>query len=777
MRSVVSDRFHVAPRAGAQRERSRAADRRWQEDERAPRWSDPREDFGGDFGGDTAPSEALPSWDARGARAKSHGKRQTRRVKRRRSLPVAVLTALTVLSLVLGFVGTQGVLLGLDMLSAAKDAKAQVNALQTIAQGGGYTQPEILSETQGRLQALESDLVRLQGDLPFPSALADNSRTSGLVHMLRMATLLVRAGEYGVDAGQVLIPAMKGMLTGLDTSGVAAPKAPTLTLTDLKRVTFDVDTAGVLVSQALRERALVSDSDLRSIGLGSAIRVLGKLDAIAPKLPTYLSYVHYAAGALPALLGLTNDARYLLFNQDSDELRPTGGFLGNYALLTFSKGRMLGGIRLKDIYTLDCPNGGYQDAGQGCYRNVIPSRFAWLSDDTSHFGVRDSNLDPDFATSSSYIEQNYQRETGQSVDGVIAFTPALIGKLLDIIGGISLPAYGTKITSANLQDTIHYYHILYAYCQNSNFANKPRCQETITGGTSQTSDKKTFDSLLGSTLMRTIATAGPKLQGQVLKAALDTIGTRDLQIFFNNPQVEGLLNLFRADNTIPAVKGDQLLVVDANTGASYANADLVEQIQDTITLNADGSATHDMTVTYTYPYVKHLYSPIYSDASGMYMWYYQGVLLVMTPPTAQLLGKSYNCQFPSSLPPPQEPGRTVWGCADANGLGYTGGIDLRCRACDRDGTDNGASPSSLTEHFRWLVPNAVTEANGTHTYDLTVVHQAGSRPQVNLTILGPNGAKLASASPENPPLTSADGGLRYTTPLLTTDQNITVSYK
>ncbi len=755
----ITGQIPLTPRGRGQQRTRRAVDQQWQAAARAPRWNVPP--------GDTAPSEALPAAGYPGAGTGGPGKGgvHARPAGPKRPLPMTALVALTVLSLCVGFFGTQGMLRGLDMLAATLDVRAQVSAMQAIAKAGEYTQPAKLDEMQSRMQALDSDLIRLQSDLPI-AQLEGNTTTGGLVHMLRMATLLVRAGEYGVDAGQVLIPAMKGMLTGLDTSGVAAPKAPTLTLTDLKRVTFDVDTAGVLVSQALRERALVSDSDLRSIGLGSAIRVLGKLDAIAPKLPTYLSYVHYAAGALPALLGLTNDARYLLFNQDSDELRPTGGFLGNYALLTFSKGRMLGGIRLKDIYTLDCPNGGYQDAGQGCYRNVIPSRFAWLSDDTSHFGVRDSNLDPDFATSSSYIEQNYQRETGQSVDGVIAFTPALIGKLLDIIGGISLPAYGTKITSANLQDTIHYYHILYAYCQNSNFANKPRCQETITGGTSQTSDKKTFDSLLGSTLMRTIATAGPKLQGQVLKAALDTIGTRDLQIFFNNPQVEGLLNLFRADNTIPAVKGDQLLVVDANTGATYANGDLVEQVQDTITLNADGSAFHNMTLTYTYPWRQHLYGSIYAPGTQINPWQYAGVLLVMVPPAAQLYGGS-NCGWRYGHPA-EEPGRSVWGC---------GPVYVNGNAWNLDGTNSGAQPQPTTIRLRWLVPSAMTEAKGTHTYNITVVHQAGSHPQVNLTILGPNGTKLASASPENPPLTSADGGLRYTTPLLNTDQNITVSYK
>src|SRR5262249_1399345 len=161
------------------------------------------------------------------------------------------------------------------------------------------------------------------------------------------------------------------------------------------------------------------------------------------------------------------------------------------------------------------------------------------------------------------------------------------------LGGLTLPGYSTKLTSSNLQETIHYYHILYAYCQNPNFADQSVCKQT-TGGSTQTSDKKSFDAALGSALLHLVATSGTQVQGKILKAALDAIATRDLQIFFNDPQVEKLLNVLHMDNTVPEVTGDQLLVVNANVGASYANADLKVKQEDKITLNADGSATHNL---------------------------------------------------------------------------------------------------------------------------------------------------------------------------------------
>ena len=57
--------------------------------------------------------------------------------------------------------------------------------------------------------------------------------------------------------------------------------------------------------------------------------------------------------------------------------------------------------------------------------------------------------------------------------------------------------------------------------------------------------------------------------------------------------------------------GDSLFLVDTNVGASYVNGDVRERAQDVVTLGADGSATHDLTLTYDYPVVPHSWNDIY----------------------------------------------------------------------------------------------------------------------------------------------------------------------
>jgi hypothetical protein len=756
MRSLP-EHLPFAPTRRTTRDRRRDVDAEW--DAAAPprRRSGPHDDHTTSDSREASapdwPSRTYPGAKKAGTPSRWSGKR----------LSNGVLALLIVLGLILGTIGSDIMLRGLDLLAAGLDLSSQISTLESIAKGGGFTQPGELATMQSSLQSINNDLVRVQSDLPI-SLLESNHVTGGIVHMLDMARLLVNAGEYGVDAGQVLIPALKGMMTGLGTSAPASNRAPPVTIADLERVQYDVNVAARLLYQAMQERDLVSDRDLQSIGLGKAASILHKLDSIRPKLPQYLNDVNYAAAVLPTLLGMKGpaySASYLLFDEDSDELRPSGGFLGNYAVLTFSQGKLTSGVHLQDIYTLDCPGLGYP---YGCKPNQIPNQYSWLADDPMHFGVRDSNLDPDFTVSSSYIEQNYTRETGKSVGGVIAFTPAFIGRIVDLLGGISIPQYGVKVTSANLEDTIHYFHILYGYCEAH--ASDPLCAQKINGGGTQKSDKKAFDALLGSAVLHAVATAGGKLQGEVIRATLESVLTRDLQIYFNDPGVEHMLNLFHADNTIPAVNGDQLLLVDANTGATYASGDLQEQVSDNITLNADGSAYHDMTVTYTYPWVKHRYGSIYAAAvqAGLDPWQYTGVLQVMVPQTSSWVGRS-NCSWP--FYPPAEAGRQVWGCAP---------VYVNCNACDLDGTNNGAQPGATVIELRWLVAGAVTTSGNTHTYNLGLIHQAGSHSQVTVTISAPNGQSLSSASSANPPLHAANGGIQFTTHLFATDQSIAVKY-
>ncbi|MGZ3624104.1 MAG: DUF4012 domain-containing protein, partial [Ktedonobacteraceae bacterium] len=157
--------------------------------------------------------------------------------------------------------------------------------------------------------------------------------------------------------------------------------------------------------------------------------------------------------ALPAMLGMGQPAHYLIEVLDSTELRPGGGFIGNYGILTLSNGSV-SDAHITDTSLLDAQ---YRTSG-----HVIPypSAYKWFHLAPDSWSLRDANLDADFPTVARYSEKNYWLEGGREpLQGVIAITPALIQHILEITGPIAVPEYHETITVNNLIDRIHYHQL------------------------------------------------------------------------------------------------------------------------------------------------------------------------------------------------------------------------------------------------------------------------------------------------------------------------------
>ena len=273
----------------------------------------------------------------------------------------------------------------------------------------------------------------------------------------------------------------------------------------------------------------------------------------------------------------------------------------------------------------------------------------------------------------------------------------------------------------NLQDSIHYFHILTAYCESH--PNYPHCAELYAAGSGSqlgTSQRKVFDAVLGSAVLHAVANLQGKQQSDLIKVISTALKTKDLQIYFNNSQMEGVLNELKDSSTVQSPQGDSVFPVDTNVRATYVNGDVQEQITDTVTLDSKGNATHDMTIRYTYPVVKHSWSSMYAD------WYLGNVLRVIVPKNAKLNSMD-SCDPDSSY----EAGHAVWTC----------GFRL-----DRP-------QYSLTVHLNWTAPQ-VTTAGSTMRYSLLFQKQAGAHSTLKLTIIPPKGATVRSVQ----------GGLQVSTP-------------
>jgi nucleoside-diphosphate-sugar epimerase len=148
----------------------------------------------------------------------------------------------------------------------------------------------------------------------------------------------------------------------------------------------------------------------------------------------------------PKLLAAEGKRTYLILLQNNAELRPTGGFIGSYALVTLEKGKLLD-FSVEDVYTADGQLKGHVEPPAEIKEHL--GEAGWY--------LRDANWDPDFPTAARKIEWFFTKETGRKVDGTIAINLYVIQEILEALGPINLPDYEETIAADNLFKTAEYY--------------------------------------------------------------------------------------------------------------------------------------------------------------------------------------------------------------------------------------------------------------------------------------------------------------------------------
>jgi len=135
--------------------------------------------------------------------------------------------------------------------------------------------------------------------------------------------------------------------------------------------------------------------------------------------------IYINRGGILEFLGYKDLHKILIFNQNTGESRPTGGFIGSYLSINISQGRFDIG-KSQSIYNLD----DYQNQA------FVSFPASWNYDlqygRYSIHGIRNLNFFSCFPDSAKLIESEFSRvPKGQSADTVIFLTPNLIQNLFD----------------------------------------------------------------------------------------------------------------------------------------------------------------------------------------------------------------------------------------------------------------------------------------------------------------------------------------------------------
>jgi hypothetical protein len=320
----------------------------------------------------------------------------------------------------------------------------------------------------------------------------------------------------------------------------------------------------------------LTKKSLLSLQKMKAEKVLpAEIDQALVDADTVLTPLANTIDTFPQLFGFEGKKRYLVLFQNNMELRPGGGFIGSYGLLTFENGRIIE-FTVHDVYDADGKLTQHYEPPFGLRRYL----------GASHWFLRDSNFSPDFLENSKQAAIFLQSETGERVDGVFAIDTTFLKNILAAVGDVSVPEYHETVTPET------FYLITQTHAEKDFFPGstqkKDFLQSLLTAMRTKLSGEKNVP------FAKLVKAIGSSLQG---KHVLFSFTDQQTQTVFTVNNLSGALwdGRTRTENEIL----DSLGINEANLGANKVNYYLHRSIEQRTALTERGEMATRITIVYT----------------------------------------------------------------------------------------------------------------------------------------------------------------------------------
>jgi len=281
-------------------------------------------------------------------------------------------------------------------------------------------------------------------------------------------------------------------------------------------------------------------------------------------------------GSLFGLLSVPHEQHFLLFFQNTSEIRPGGGFVGSYADITMKRGS------IEDIDVV----GIYDPDGQLDLEVVPPKPLQAI---TTDWGARDANWFFDFPTSARkiiyFLEQSkiYQ-ERAVTFNGAIALNVNIIEDLLDVVGPLELPDYNLTITRDNFLREVQ--------------------REVETGADKAAGEPKRILKVMAPLFLERLSYLDEAQRTLLSKNIGKYITHKDVMVYFKDPVIQRNLVDFGIAGDVLRVpddfRGEYLAVVNANIAGGKTDAYISQTIHFNSFINSDGLIDNTMTLERTH---------------------------------------------------------------------------------------------------------------------------------------------------------------------------------
>lgn len=232
---------------------------------------------------------------------------------------------------------------------------------------------------------------------------------------------------------------------------------------------------------------------------------------------------------------------YLILFQNNYELRPGGGFIGSFGILTLKDGELLN-LEVHDTINFD-----------GRIPDTVDAPFPM----EETLGVwswkfRDSNFAPDWKENAKQAEEFYRLGGGtEEIDGVVGITASVLESFLRVTGPVTVPGYPGTYGADNAVLDLEY-QVEQAYYK-----------QGITFG-----ERKSIMGLMAAEVLKKTKALPIEKQYELFRILLTDLHTKDIQLYFEDPELQRQVVSAGWDGSFDGQSGgDYLYVVDSNMNA------------------------------------------------------------------------------------------------------------------------------------------------------------------------------------------------------------------
>jgi len=305
-------------------------------------------------------------------------------------------------------------------------------------------------------------------------------------------------------------------------------------------------------------------------GLAGLVQV-SKFLPIEPDTKKEIEVIGELVSHLTAQDGQTRT--FLLLLQNNYELRPGGGFLGQYGVLKIQDGKIVS-FFVEDANLLD----------QRITAKITPPWPLRRYMQIKNWKFRDSNFSPDFPENVEKAEYFYRLgNRATDFDGVIAINADVLNHVLEITGPISVSGYGTY-TSEN------------AAMELEEDVEKAYLGDDVPAESKQ-HRKDVMKRLAAEIVNRAMNIQDLK---KFADLGLTELHDKNIQLHFDDQELQSLVESVHWDGRVTTDWGtdkDYLFVVDANLGALKSDYHVKRSLDYVVDFT---TGTPTATLTYTY---------------------------------------------------------------------------------------------------------------------------------------------------------------------------------